>query len=131
MDYVSRQNALNRFPRVMARWLNRKLTSAFTKWVKVARSVREVEWRRRSLCLCARLLLRNKAKRVVLDAFNKLRVRGGGGGGRGDGSDGEQGRRENDGRDGNGGFGGGGGGGNVGYWNQSITWTEVPPSPFM
>jgi hypothetical protein len=113
LDFAKRQSSISRVPKVVLAWVNRLMSSAFTKWVSIARGLRDVGWRRRATCLTLRLLLRNKAKKLLADAFNQMRVGVGGGGG---------------------GMGGGGGNGyrsDGGYWNQSIAWTEVPPSPFL
>jgi len=109
LDFVRRQNKMNRVPKVILAWVNRHVTKAFGKWRKVVQDVRDVSWRLKSTQLTVKLLLRNKARKEMGVAFSKMRAGGGVHNG---------GRRELE---------------NVepAYFNQGVSWTEVPPSPFM
>ena len=74
LDYVSRQSKIQMVPKVILSWVNRLLSQGFKKWAKTVRLAFQALLKKRTTNIVLRLLLRNKAKKLLLRGFNGMRV---------------------------------------------------------
>jgi len=74
LDYVSRRGSAAAVPRVILSWANRLLSRGFRKWAGAARLAGNAERKNKTTNIVLRLLLRNKARKFLLRAFNRMRV---------------------------------------------------------
>jgi len=123
LDVLSRKNRIRNVPKVMLSWLNRKQSVAFKKWKNVVSEEKEIIQKITCTRLVMKMLLRKKFRELKQSAWRKLSknlfFRGGDeqqGGGKEQQQQQQQQQQNHS---------------HLYSGFDNVSWTEVPPSPFI